>query len=149
MTKPWDSPENLALTEDQCPAAFQCPTDPNVGRTTNTSYLGVVGPGMFFNGAEPRKISDITDGMSRTISVVEVMGSTVHWSEPRDIGGTTVSFQMNRTPDQIGSDHPSGAHAGYADGSVRMLRETTPPESIKAQYTIAGDDNHLVQGASW
>jgi len=38
----------------------------------------------------------------------------------------------------ISSPHPHGAQAALADGSVRFLKDTIPPETLRALLTPAG-----------
>ena len=140
--EPWDSPGNMAVTQ-YCPTVFHCASDPAPGvGSSNTNYLGVEGPGMFFDGTKARPISDIQDGTSKTIMVVEVENSSVHWSQPVDLDATQSTFTIaSGRPDEVGSLHPGGAHVAYADGRVAFLNPGgLPPALLEAQCTVAGGD---------
>ncbi len=139
--KPWDSPENLELTQ-YCPPAFRCPSDATGPGSTNTSYLGIEGPGMFFDGTKARKIGEIKDGTSRTIMVAEVENSAVHWSQPVDLDTTQSTFTIGSgRPNEIGSSHRNGANVVYSDCHITFVATgSMPPESLKAECTIAGGE---------
>jgi hypothetical protein len=54
-----------------------------------------------------------------------------------------MSFRINdpdRAKPSIGNRELHGAFVGMADGSVRWLPETTPPETVRAMLTIAGGE---------
>ncbi|HEX8202046.1 MAG TPA: H-X9-DG-CTERM domain-containing protein [Isosphaeraceae bacterium] len=85
----------------------------------------------------------MADGPGRTILVVEVAGPSIHWMEPRDLAFDGMSFAINGTggPAAPSSRHPGGINALLADGSVRFLRQTIAPKSLRALLTVAGDDD--------
>ena len=139
MSQPWDSPANLALTEQYCPPVFQSPSDPSVANTTYTSYVVPVGPNTLFND-KPRRMGEIADGTSRTLAVAEMTGANIHWSEPRDWDVTKSNFVVNGGPNEISSAHAGGGVVvGMADGSVQFLVGSVPA-ALEAQTTVAGGD---------
>lgn len=52
---------------------------------TKTSYVAVVGPNAAWTGMTPRKFADFPGGTSHTILLVEMAGSDIEWTEPRDL----------------------------------------------------------------
>ena len=135
MTKPWDSPGNLALTEQYCPAVFQSPSDVSTDGTTYTNYVVPVGPNTMFND-KPRRMGEISDGLSGTLMVVETTGADIHWAEPRDWDVTQSNFNVNGGPNEIRSVHPgNGVVIGMGDGSVQFLTGSAPA-ALEAQTTV-------------
>ena len=128
--QPWDSPQNRALGNTPL-AIFRCPSDP--GTTANpaeTNYVRVVGKDTV--GGTPNeavKISDITDGTSNTIMVVEVSGLNINWEEPRDV---TVDEFMDMVAKGRASRHSGGFQAAMADGSVHFISNSIDPKTLRA-----------------
>lgn len=74
--QPWDSPGNLAFAENM-PECFRCASDDMLG--TETNYMVITGAGTMFEGTDAMGMRQITDGMSNTAMLVEVVGSGVLW----------------------------------------------------------------------
>jgi prepilin-type processing-associated H-X9-DG protein len=142
LDQPWDSAHNLKLL-NATPEYFglHCPSDEeNPG--TETNYVMIVGTGSLSQGPNCVAFDQITDGTSNTIAVVEVTGSGISWTEPRDLVVQEVSFRINDA-DHLGisSHHPGGAQVLFCDGSTRFLPESTDPQLIQAMTTIAGGED--------
>ena len=100
------------------------------------NYLGVYGPGLMFEGNKERRPADITDGLSHTIMVVEVDDQRAAvWTKPEDW-----EFDAAKPLAGLGSTHPSGFNAAFADGSVRFIFKDIDPATFKALLTIAGGE---------
>ncbi len=137
--EPWDGPNNRLLAA-RMPPVFRCPSEPTSSQEI-TSYVGISGPGTVFNGAQPTRMSSITDGSSNTIVVVEFAGGGVHWMEPRDLDASQLSGIVNPADGRnISSYHPGGANAAFADGSVRFLPASIGSQELQALTTIAGGE---------
>jgi hypothetical protein len=136
--EPWDSPANLALADTMI-NPYQCPSSP-ASDLSETSYAVIEGPGALFDGPNAYKISDVTDGTSNTIMVVEVAGSGIHWMEPRDLELEQLDLQINGPNGDIQSNHPGGVNATIADGSVRFLSETIDSGILDALITRSGGE---------
>ena len=153
--EPWNGPNNEQLAEQsvktysradrlgyglETPNEFMCPATRGERRTT-TDYVAIVGSGHMFNGSESRNRSEILDGDSETILIVEVINSNIHWMEPRDL---TLDQLLTGSPtDQhlrTMSNHPGGFHALFCDGKVRFIRNQIPVETFKALLTIGGGE---------
>jgi prepilin-type processing-associated H-X9-DG protein len=138
--EPWDGPNNSKL-HDLIGDAFRCPQDHSGARSTETSYVAVVGPNTIWPADHVVKLDDVTDGLSSTLLVVEIANSGIHWMEPRDLHVSQMTRTINGKSGQgISSAHPGGAVVGFADGRVRFLGETTPAATIEALLTIRGGE---------
>lgn len=149
LDEPWDSPHNRPLVE-RMPLVFACPSaEPTAGAT---AYLAAAGPGMAL--AEPSTTSrtadgasiagvplqEISDGLSRTILVLEVGDrQAVPWTKPEEIGIEPVEAVAALLDSRTG-------HAGhlrlaaFADGSVRTIADDIDPEVFKAELTRDGGE---------
>jgi hypothetical protein len=135
FAQPWDSLANKKLLAFQL-KDFVCPSDPSSAApgSTQTDYFAVVGPGTAWAGDKPIRLADFGGDASNTIMLVEVTNSGVPWTEPRDLvldatgsaAGGSPSLAISSGHGHYEnffyvSDHPTGACAAMADGSVRYL----------------------------
>ncbi|MFN0055696.1 MAG: H-X9-DG-CTERM domain-containing protein, partial [Planctomycetales bacterium] len=131
---PWADPANAAAYQTGL-NAYHCPSF--TGPTTQTTYLAVVADGSCFLPSRPRLYSDITDGTSMTLMVVEVPSDrAVHWMSPYDADERLIL--------EIAEDsklaHTGGVNATFCDGSVRFLSANLSRETRRALITIAGGE---------
>jgi hypothetical protein len=133
LDEPWDSPHNLELLE-LMPQLYRNPSaDTPPGWT---SYLAPSGPGGIFEGAEGTRFSQITDGTSNTLLVLEVNPEAgTWWTAPDDL-----EFDLDNPMEGLGSAHPGGFLAAMADGSVRFLSLSIDPRVLRALLTMAGGE---------
>src|SRR5262249_46810408 len=82
LDEPWDGPHNKKLIE-RMPAIFACPIE---GLSSgSTRYLAAQGPRTMFEEGKGRSLTDVTDGTSNTILLLEVDESlAVPWTKPDD-----------------------------------------------------------------
>lgn len=137
--EPWNSPNNLAVTNVPIPA-YSCPSSPGGSPgSRETNYMVITGPETVFDGGKACKLSDILDGTSNTLLVVEACGTGVNWAEPKDLAASNVSFPLGTgggaSPD---SYHPGGLNAALCDGSVRFLSDSISPQTFQALLTKGG-----------
>lgn len=127
--EPWDGPNN-SLLHSEIVRLYGCPSDP-AGRTGQTSYLAVTGPGTMFPGDKGMAASQVADGTDSTLLVVEVQNSGIHWMEPRDL-----------PPGQPPSSQHTGGrgHGAYVDTHVEFIPSDASPAQIRARTTIAGGE---------
>jgi prepilin-type processing-associated H-X9-DG protein len=131
LTKPWDSPENIELSQSR----LQVFADPSSTSPPGfTDYLFVTGTQTIFEAGKTTKFSDIIDGTSNTIMVVEVKSSGVSWAEP----GKDLDLSMVKALPQ--GNHPGGNIVGFADGSVRFVSKNVTPANIHALATKNGGE---------
>lgn len=138
--EPWDSPKNLRVMEPM-PPEFQCPKA--LGNSpTETNYMMIVGPDAVSDGPGPRYVHSIPDGSSKTIMFVEVTGTGVHWTEPRDLNTEEIDFTLSaESGARIGGAHATVFNAAFCDGTVRSLSNSMTPEKMKALSTIDGGED--------
>jgi hypothetical protein len=142
LDEPWDSPHNKALIP-RMPATYACPSGSRtLAREGKTSYLAPRGPATIFPGAQAVKLQDITDGASNTILVVDAGDAlATTWTKPDD-WEVAPDFKTQG----LFGHHPRGTSFGFADGSVRFLKETISRKLLQsltsrnANEVISPDD---------
>ncbi len=134
--EPWNGPHNRQLADKLSFPHFNCPSSDAGAEYAN--YLGVVGPEAGFVGDQPRGLRDIYDGPHKTVAVVEVADSDVHWMEPRDLTLEQAARGIN-VAGGISADHPSGANAAYWDAHIDRLPEDK--DLLRAVLTARGGDD--------
>lgn len=139
--EPWNSPHNQNLAESSAPFFFRCPSQPSSATSCYTNYVLVTGEGTVFPPGRTTKLEDIEDPLEETLLLVEITGTDIQWSEPRDMDVETMSLRINdpQRP-SISSKHPWGPVTAFADGSVRRLTESMKPETIRAFTTMNGGE---------
>ena len=131
--EPWDSAHNQKLIA-KMPAFYA--TTPNVKLETGlTHYQVFTGPETLFDGTKKIQWSDIKDGLSSTIVVIEAKDPVI-WSKPDDL---TLPKDKDKMP-AIGGLFKEGFHILVYDGSVWMLRQDTPPAMLRALVTPDGGE---------
>jgi len=134
LSKPWDDPANSEAFNTSV-TVFDCPSDRYPKR--HTTYLAVVAANGCFRPTEPRLLSEVTDGLTETLMVIETPSDrSVPWMSPQDADESLVM--------SIGSGsklaHVGGIHAALCDGTVRFLNAELPADVRRALISIAGGD---------
>jgi len=123
----WNGPHNEKLLGQFAVNEFTCPSDVRDEDDFTTNYVAVIGPGTAWREDGPVKLSDLPDGGSHTVMLVEVANSGVHWAEPRDL---TVDEALDRmrsgTGLGISSGHPGIINVLFANGAVRLVTRDMP-----------------------
>jgi hypothetical protein len=130
LDEPWDSPHNIQLLE-LMPDFYRnpkIPTEP--GHTTYVMPYGAGTPG----SEEGRlRFAMFTDGLSNTISVVEVDSEyAVPWTAPDDINIEDIDL-TDAFPEK-------GANVSIWDGSVRFFSKTFDLEVLEKLLTHRGGE---------
>ena len=134
LTKPWDDPVNAEVFKQQL-GVYGCSSAPiPQGQTT---YLAVVTADSCLQPNQPRPLSEIKDGISSTIVVIEVPHDhAVPWMSPQD---ASESLLLN-LGDKPKVAHPGGRHALLCDGTVRFISKDLAVETFKALLTVNGGE---------
>lgn len=139
--EPWDGPNNMLL-HARIPTVYRCPSDDEPAATGATDYVVINGTGTIFDGTKCTELSEITDGTSATLLVVEVVESDIVWLEPRDLRLAAMSGSINIPKgEEVSSDHPGGANVLTADGKVHFLSETRTSQELHALASKAGGES--------
>jgi type II secretory pathway pseudopilin PulG len=134
LSKPLDDPANAGACKTVVPV-YSCPSDR--GPPDHTTYLACVGSNACFRLTEPRPLSEITDGLSQTLMVIEVPSDrSVPWMCPKDADGELL---MSIGPESKLA-HVGGMDAALCDGSVRFLSTALPNAARRALISVAGGD---------
>jgi len=134
LNESWDSPHNRTLIA-KMPGGYRLPgsTLTDKGRT---NYVVVVGPETVFNGPKGTGISEITDGTSNTIMIVECDDEHASiWTTPDDL-----PFDRTNPARGLGGHFGGGFNAAMCDGSVQFVSLPQPVEILRAMFTKAGDE---------
>jgi len=135
LTKPWDDSANAEAFKTTI-WAYRCPSA--MGPETHTTYLAVVTSNSCLRPGESARISDIKDGTSNTLLVIEVASEhAVPWMAPTDAEES--SFLVISSTSKV--VHTGGAHALLADGTVRFLNDTMSAEIRRALISIDGNES--------
>ena len=138
FNEPWDGPHNRLLAT-KIPSWLQCPSDPALAGTADTSYVAITGPQTIWDGDTPAVFDSICDGTSNTLAVVEIANSGINWMEPRDLPFNALDLGVNpRLGSGISSTHASIAHGVFCDGMSCVLPSTISAEALKALATKSG-----------
>jgi len=114
----WDSPENSFLS-DRPMSIYCCPQE---GVPTNeTSYMVITCEGGLFDGQRASKLTDVANGTSQTLLVVEVPGKKVPWASPVDISLDELTDMIQSGQLDAAVVHTGGLNAVYADASVTFV----------------------------
>ena len=139
LDEPWDGPHNRQL-HGRAVHHFDCPADE--APDTQTSYVAIVGPGTMWHGAHPCTVSEITDGTSNTIMLVEVRNSGINWLEPRDLTAPELKARiLAKRWRERPRNHHSGGHVLMVDASVHWLSDEDLLKRLDALISINGNDS--------
>ncbi len=132
LDEPWDSPHNKKLL-DQMPKIY-APVAGQVPDKHSTFYQVFTGKGTVFPGPTGIRFTDITDGTSNTVMVVEG-GEAVPWTKPAEL-----PYAPNKPLPLLGGMFVGGFNAALADGSVHFLKDSIDPKTLRALITRNGGE---------
>jgi hypothetical protein len=134
LDEPWDSPNNKPLT-DRMPKMLRSPRQAATLKD-RTTYLAPLGKGLMWDAPNGLKITEITDGTSNTIALVEADDDrAVIWSKPEDI-----TIDPKNPATGLLGHYVDGFQAAMADGSVRFFKKGIDPMVLWAAFTRAGGE---------
>lgn len=135
LDKPWDDPANLQAAAVAIPA-YECPSTPG-GQPATTTYVAVVDPSGVFSGSQGTTFSNIPDGLSNTVLVVETSPSNaVPWMSPQDISMNTFLATGSQP-----TAHAGGAQVVMSDGAVKFLSNNMQQGLRQAIVTKDGGED--------
>ena len=142
LKEPWDSEHNLKLLE-KMPGIFSSHASLQVPQGSvkpgYTTFVAPVGTGTFFGGTKPTKFSDVTDGTSNTIVLVEVKPEfAVPWTAPTDY-----NFKVDQAAAGLASNSEGIFIAALGDGSVQTFSATLPNQTIINLFQM--NDGNAIQ----
>jgi len=118
--EPWDGPHNRELQALR-PGAYTSKLQQSSLKSV-TTYLGVISRRTMWPANYCVKISDVTDGTSNTIMLLENANSDVVWSEPREMREKEALALLHPAgPNRPASSLPYSIPSMFADGSVRVI----------------------------
>ena len=141
MDEPWNGPNNRQL-EKEISAVYQCPSHNRNGNSFDTSYCVVTGPGTMFDDDQAATFDDITDGASKTIVIMEVSRTQIHWMEPRDLTMNEALSEFGKNAEASESDssnHPGVHVVAFVDGSGRTIERTIDQAELQSMFLIADE----------
>ncbi len=130
--EPWDGPNNRKLLEEKMPDVFRNPRELGA-LSIDACYFAIVGPGTIFETGKHCSSSEIKDGCSSTILLVEAKRNAP-WTEPEDI-----PCDPNKSLPQLGIFDNKTINVAFADGSVRSLKNPMS-KNLRALITRAGGE---------
>ena len=131
LDEPWDSSHNKPLLA-QMPPVYK-----SGGKTTppNSTHCQVfTGVGTVFEGTKGSKLTDIPDGTSNTLLVVEA-AEAVPWTKPDD-----VPYSAHKKIPELGGVFEDGFNAVMCDGSARFLKKSLKVDTLRAFITRHGGE---------
>lgn len=145
--EPWDGPRNRQLLDKLWDYSYLCPSDPRWQDSPRkwTSYVAVLGPRTMWPGAQSRKMSEIPDGSSNTVMIVEDQSGQIPWMEPRDLEfDEALRLFTSSDPQTVGLHRSEdfffayywGRHVACVDGSVHFVYYGVQPEVWSALLNI-------------
>ena len=129
FSEPWNGPTNRGLPRPVSESRFACPCGSEQG-TTLTSYVVIVGPDTLFPGTQAVSLSDVPESID-PILVIEITGSDIQWTEPRDLSIDSLSEATASNRIRLSKSHAGGFRYITASGKFGTLPPETTLDEIK------------------
>ncbi len=145
--EPWNSSHNASLAGRI--GEFYRRQGLDAAGTHRTSFVAVVGAETAWPETRSSKKSDLTDGLSQTILLVEMADSGIDWMEPRDLVFGSMSFRVNDPGGNSPGSKIRGARMLLANGQVHELPDGFAPETLRAMLTARGGEAIVETQDGW
>jgi RNA polymerase sigma factor (sigma-70 family) len=132
LDEPWDSPTNKKLLA-KMPKVYAIPGG-GAKATGATIYQVFTGAGTVFPSPKASRFADITDGLTKTILIVEA-AEAVPWTKPADL-----TYDPKKPLPKLGGISHKGFGAAYADGSAHFHTHTIKEATLRALITSNGGE---------
>ncbi|WP_397569463.1 DUF1559 domain-containing protein [Schlesneria sp. T3-172] len=133
--EPWDSEHNKTLIS-RMPSTYGSPNDSDLTQQGKTRYLIVTGEGTMFGGETGPALTDVKDGLGKTIMAVEAQSDqAVVWTSPEDL-----ELDFDDLLKGLAKARSGGFQALFGDGSVRFISENIDRQTMKALFTASGGE---------
>lgn len=134
--EPWNGPHNSKLIARR-PDVFACPAGDRMDEGV-ANYLAVVGRRSAWPEYLSLRISDVRDGTTNTILLVESADSPIKWTEPIDL----TEKQFLKWHEATSAPSCCSRHSGpaprrilLADGSIRGVQDSIAPSTLGGLLT--------------
>ncbi|MDR2344533.1 MAG: DUF1559 domain-containing protein [Planctomycetaceae bacterium] len=136
LNEPWDSEYNKQFHKVIVPP-YLCLNTKSKDLNKRCNYVRIEGQLPNTGGS----FSDILDGISNTIAVIEVK-EPFCWMDPKaNITLQDLMKGINNKDGVVGNGLDIDTNCGFWDGSTRWLPNDTPPELLKAIGTANGGES--------
>lgn len=143
--EPWDGPHNRELQALR-PEAYASLLQQSRLNTV-TTYLGVVSRRTMWPAHLSLKLSDVTDGPSNTIQLLQNVGSDVVWSEPREMREKDALALLSPSQSTQQSDSKASLFPiMFADGAVRLVTSKINRDLFVSMLTPRYKESFIVEG---
>jgi hypothetical protein len=136
LDEAWDSPHNKKLLS-RMPAVYAAP-DVKTKEPYTTFYQVFTGKDTVFEGPRGLRITDITDGTSNTLLIIEA-GQAVPWTKPADL-----PYDAKKPLPALGGVLPDGFFFALADGSARFCKKRYRENVLRLMITRS--DGEVIPG---
>ena len=126
LDEPWDSEHNRKLISEM-PDVFLSAAAKLDRSAGQSNFVAPVGDRFVVDLKSPRRIRDISDGMSRTICILEGDSTLAEtWTKP-----TTEPTQVAKLIQNLGTLHSGRIVVSTADSVTMTLKSSIPAESLE------------------
>lgn len=133
--EPWDSAHNLSLLSFH----LEIYQSHDATLPDETQFLAVVDDDTMWNPDREITTDDVTDGLDKTLLLVEVPSQGIHWSEPRDLSRAE-AIKLLKEASRRGPLAGRPRHVALADGTVHAVPQDLNESDVEALLTIGGGE---------